>query len=738
MSCCGTAILPEASPSPSVASGDRVIDLIVPDVRCAGCISKIENGLAGRAGIAEARLNLTTRRLRVTLDGTGSEAEVTAAVEAMGYACRRFDAAANGATVEDREGRKLLSALAVAGFAAGNVMLLSVSVWSGAEGATRDLFHWISALIALPAIAIAGQPFFGSAWRALRARSLNMDVPISLAVILAGLLSLNAVANHGEEAFFDAAVMLLFFLLVGRYLDHRVRARARSAVSHLLSLWSTDATRVRGDRTERVAIEAVEVDDLVLVLAGERIPVDGVIVTGTGDVDQAIVTGESEPVSVGPGHRLQAGAMNLSSPLTLRVTAVGSDTWLAQVVRLMEQAESGKGRHVRLADRAARIYAPAVHLAAALTFAGWLVAGAAWGEALWIAVSVLIITCPCALGLAVPAVQVVASGVLFREGILVKDGGALERLAEADRAVFDKTGTLTTGQPEVVSHSIPDELAPVAASLARHSRHPLAYAFACHMGEVGTVPLTDIAEHPGGGLQALWLGREIRFGSRAFTGAKTGEAPEGSEICFAMEGATMGKVTLVDSLRPGAGSVVAGLSASGMKPVLLSGDNEAAVARAARAADFREWHSGVRPEGKIAVLEAMKREGYRPLMIGDGINDGPALAAAHVSMAPAEASDVGRAAADLVFTGEGLAAVPRALDVARRARRLVLQNFAIAGVYNAVAIPVAVMGGVSPLVAALAMSGSSVVVTLNALRLRGNDVRKPAPGAQPASVEAFA
>ncbi|WP_416896865.1 MAG: heavy metal translocating P-type ATPase [Minwuia sp.] len=697
-----------------------MVELIVPDVHCAGCISKIEGALSRREDVRDARLNLTTRRLRVTLGPSGDAGSIIAAVEALGYDCRRFDAAEAGTSNEDREGRDLLRSLAVAGFAAGNVMLLSVSVWSGAEGATRDLFHWISALIALPAIAYAGQPFFRSAWKALKARSLNMDVPISLAVILAGALSLKSVFLSGEEAFFDAAVMLLFFLLVGRYLDHRVRARARSAVSQLLSLWSAEATRISGEINERVPIDAIQPGDRVLVAAGERIPVDGAVVSGHGDIDRSVVTGESEPVHITAGDKVQAGSMNLNAPLELRVTATGDDTWLAQVVRLMENAESGRGRHVRLADRAARIYAPAVHLAALLTFIGWTVAGAAWGDALWIAVSVLIITCPCALGLAVPAVQVVASGVLFRAGILVKDGGALERLAEADRAVFDKTGTLTTGSPVVNACTIPEKDLPLAAALARQSRHPLARALAAHATDAPAPRLSEVREHPGEGLSAIADGHEVRLGARAFAGPG-GAAPDSgeSEIWFSIGGEPDGYAVLADSLRPGAARTISELNAAGLEPSILSGDNEGAVIRTARAAGIAHWRANQRPEDKIAILEAMKAEGLKPLMVGDGINDGPALAAAHVSMAPAEATDVGRAAADLIFTGGSLEAVPVARSVARLARRLILQNFAIAAVYNMVAIPIAVLGGASPLVAAIAMSGSSIVVTLNALRLRG-------------------
>jgi Cu2+-exporting ATPase len=737
MSCCGTTEAPRRATGGAAESrAQRTLDLLVPDVHCAGCIARVETAVLAVPGVTSARLNLTTRRLRVGLVGAADDGAVEDAVRAAGYDSRPYDARMAGAAVEDRTGRRLLRALAIAGFAAGNVMLLSVSVWSGAEGATRDLFHWISALIALPAVAVAGQPFFGSAWRALKVRRLNMDVPISLAVVLACILSLHAVATGGEEAFFDAAVMLLFFLLTGRYLDHRVRARARSAVTRLLSLWADQATRIAaGGGTERVPLDALAAGDTVLVAAGERVPVDGTVLRGRGELDCSVVTGESEPVAVAEGGTVRAGTLCVTHPLTVRADAVGQDTYLAQVVRLMEQAESGRARFVRLADRAARIYAPAVHLVALLTFAGWVLAGAAWGEALWIAVSVLIITCPCALGLAVPAVQVVASGALFRRGILLKDGAALERLAEADRAVFDKTGTLTLGRPGLTDSTLDDAALALAAGLARHSRHPLAVALAERAAPATPPDLDDIVEHPGEGMSARLGGRVLKLGSRAFAAPDAGGEADGPELWFAVDGEVLGQARFQDALRPAAAETVARLANRGMRPVLLSGDNAPAVRRAAGAVGIGDWRAALRPEDKIAALEAMKAAGEKPMMVGDGINDGPALAAAHVSIAPASASDVGRAAADLVFTGDGLDAVETARGIAQSARRLVFQNFALALGYNLVAIPVAVLGGASPLVAAIAMSASSVVVTLNALRLRtaGRVRREAAPASGPAA-----
>jgi len=724
MSCCAAGLdlgrPAEALPPRSAGDGD-VLDLIVPDVHCAGCIAAVEGAALQLPDVTAARLNLSTRRLTVRFAGAGDADRVIETVEGLGYACRPFDAAAAGAARDDSTGRELLRALAIAGFAAANVMLLSVSVWSGAEAATRDLFHWISALIALPAVLIAGRPFFRSAWRALARRRLNMDVPISLAVLLASALSLKVAIEGGEDAFFDAAVMLLFFLLIGRYLDHRVRARAREAVTRLLSLWSGSARRLGPAGPETVPVEALAVGDRLLVAAGERLAADGVVEAGAAELDCAALTGESAPRPVAVGAEVQAGALALTGPLTIRATAVGEESYLAQAVRLMEAAESGRARYLRLADRAARIYAPAVHAVAFAAFLGqlWATDGD-WGRAIWIAVSVLIITCPCALGLAAPAVQAVATGVLFRAGVLAKDGTALERLAEADRAVFDKTGTLTLGRPHADLDSVPPDIAALAGALARVSRHPLAAALARQTASDGH-RVEAAEEVPGEGVVGRVDGRKVRLGARRFVhgdDAASAEAVDAaSEVWVAVDGGEPAGIRFADTFRPGAVEVVHDLARQGYRPVLLSGDRRPAVEAAARAVGIDDWRAEQSPVDKIEALTAMRAGGARPLMVGDGVNDGPALAAAHVSMAPASASDVGRAAADFVLMGDDLSTVAFTLDVAKRARRLILQNFGLAAAYNAAAIPLAVLGYASPIAAAIAMSTSSILVTANALRL---------------------
>lgn len=703
--------------------GHATLDLMVDGVHCAGCIAKIERGLKAVPGVAEARLNLTTRRLHVAWrPDAANGADIVGTVEGLGYHAQPFDPAqlVTGAAAE---GKRLMIAMAVAGFAAGNVMLLSISVWAGMDMGpmTRDLFHWISALIALPAIAYAGRPFFASAIAALKSGAMNMDVPISLAVILAAGMSVVQTAHGAEHAYFDASVTLLFFLLIGRYLDHRARAKARSAAEHLLSLAANSATVIDFGGGRRTApIGDIEPGMMVAVAAGERIPLDGVIAEGASDVDTSLVNGESVPASVASGARVFAGTLNLTGPLSVRVSAAAEDSLLAEIVRLMETAEQGRARYVRLADRVARFYAPAVHILAAATFAGWWGLAGDWQLALINAITVLIITCPCALGLAVPVVQVVANGALFRRGILVTKPNALERLAQIDTVVFDKTGTLTSGRPALAARDgIDPAVLRLAVALARHSKHPLSRALTGEQvaGEVPSV--TDVAEHPGFGIEANVEGRRVRLGSRVWCGvsADTGADDGRSELWLVEDGRAPVRFAFEDRLRSDAADTIAALRAKGYRLALLSGDRVPAVRDVAQALGIADWRAECHPADKVAAIEALAAEG-KVLMVGDGLNDAPALAAGHASLSPAEAADISQIAADAVFQGERLGAVTDLLAGARTVDRLVKQNLALAFLYNAIAIPVAVLGFATPLIAAVAMSSSSLLVTANAFRLR--------------------
>lgn len=679
----------------------------VPGIRCAGCISKIERGLAPLSGLLSARVNFTARQVAVEHLPELQIPRIQEALAELGFEAQPLRA--TEAAGDKSESRALLRATAVAGFAAMNVMLLSVSVWSGADGATRDLFHLLSALIAIPTVAYSGRPFFRSAWAALRHGRTNMDVPISIGVLLVTGLSLFETLTGGAHAYFDGAVMLLFFLLCGRVLDSVMRDRARDGVTALLKQTAPGATvLLEAGRTEWLAAEALRPGMRLLVVAGERLAADAIVEEGASALDLSLLTGESAPQRVAADDKVLAGTLNLEGPLTVRVTAAGPDTAIADIARLMEQAGQGRSRYVRIADRAARLYAPAVHTLAASSFLLWLMMGAGWHQALLIAAAVLIITCPCALGLAVPAAQIVTAGALMRAGVLVKDGSALERLAEANRALFDKTGTLTLGRPVPSLDAVSDEVLPILAALARRSHHPLSRAIAAALESTPAAAVDDLREIPGFGLEGSHVGQAVSLGRPA---AAKGMA---TELRIGDRGWTIG---FEDRLRPDAAATVRRLGQLGLASSIASGDRAAAVAPVARELGLTA-QTGMHPQDKLDAIARLSGAGHKVLMVGDGLNDGPALAAGHVSMAPASASDVGQNAADAVFLGDSLAPVAIAVSAARKTMRVVRQNFAIAIGYNAIAVPLALMGKVTPLVAALAMSGSSIIVVANALRLR--------------------
>jgi len=694
-----------------MGDGTRQVELSVPAVHCAACIHGVETALARLDTVERARVNLSTKRVSVRWRGDELPPIVQTLAD-LGYAPNLFDDAQDG---KDPVLSELLRAVAVSGFAAGNIMLLSVSVWSGAEGATRDLFHWVSALIALPALAVAGGIYYRSAWSALRHGRMNMDVPIAIGITMAYALSIYDTWHSGSHAYFDASVTLLFFLLIGRTLDHVMRNKARAAVAGLARLSPRGALVLFDDGTRDYRpVGEVKPGMRVLVAAGERIPVDAKIVQGASDLDCSLVNGESAPQPVAIGAEIQAGTLNLTGPLTLEATKPASSSFLAEMMRLMEAAEGGRARYRRIADRVSAMYAPVVHLTALVTFIGWMLAGADWHQAITIAIAVLIITCPCALGLAVPIVQVVAARRLFENGIMAKDGAAMERLAQADAAVFDKTGTLTLGHPRLTNvHEIAPRLLGVAASLAAHSRHPLSQAITAQGGGAPALSFDEVRELPGFGMEASAGDTTWRLGRANW--AADGSQESGTVL--SRNGGIVARFAFEDETRAGARATIAALKAHVGPVEMLSGDTEAACRRVAEELGIDDWRAALLPADKVARIEELSRQGRKVLMVGDGLNDAPALGAAHVSMAPATAADIGRNAADFVFLRESLSAVTTAMEVARRAGQLIRQNIGIAIVYNVIAVPIAILGYVTPLIAAVAMSGSSILVITNALRL---------------------
>ena len=692
--------------------------LSLPTIHCQACISTVEKALNAHPGVNHARVNLTLKRASIDAEPDVSAADLVPVLESAGFEAHELDLSAISATATNKAGRDLLLRLAVAGFASMNVMLLSVSVWSGASDATRDMFHWISAAIALPAIAFSAQPFFRNAWSALSVGRLNMDVPIVLAIVLALVTSLWETSLSGEHAYFDAALTLTFFLLAGRYLDHRTRAVARSAAEELTALEVPRTLRVENGTPVERPVSDLTIGDLILVKPGGRMPVDGVIVEGQSELDRSLLTGETLPVFAGRDTVVSAGEVNLTGPLTIRATAVGADTSLHRMADLVAIAESGRSRYTSLADSAAKLYAPGVHILSALSFVGWYLWSGDLRMALNIAAAVLIITCPCALGLAVPAVTTAASGRLFRKGMLIKHATALERLSEVDTVVFDKTGTLTAGTPDLTNvHDHKTQDLSIARALAEGSAHPLSKALtsAARDAGVGAAEVDDIVEVPGFGTEGYWKGRRVRLGRAAWVG---GRETDRTAAWLAVEDEEPVAFLFSDALRPGAAEAVEALHKAGKRVWLMSGDTTPAVEALATRLGIADWEAETLPQDKATRVQAMAEAGHKVLMVGDGLNDTGALAAAHVSISPATALDAARVASDIVLLGQDLEPIADACGIARKATLRIRENFRIATVYNIVAVPLAVAGLATPLIAALAMSLSSITVSVNALRLR--------------------
>ncbi|MGV6801900.1 MAG: heavy metal translocating P-type ATPase [bacterium] len=698
------------------------LDLAVYGAKCSGCIAKIEGGIKTLPGVETVRLNLSTGKLYIAWRGGLSPQEITEKISSLGYRSVPYDPSA-AEKENDAYGRKLIRSLAVAGFATANIMLLSVAVWASTNGemgqATRDFMHLVSAIIAIPAALYAGQVFFSSAWRALKAGGANMDVPISLAVLLALGFSLFEALHHGTEAYFDAAVMLLFFLLIGRWLDHKLRNKARTAARDLLALQAVTANRIEADGSiHSMVTKDIKVGDKLLLSPGDRVPVNGEIFEGISEMDTALVTGESAPILRQVGDTLEAGIVNLSKPLKMVAMATVDESLIAELARMVEAGQQVKSRYVRIADKAAQAYVPIVHTLSLLTFLGWFfVAEAGMRVSLMNAIAVLIITCPCALGLATPAVQIVATGRLFKDGILVKTGDALERLSHITKIIFDKTGTLTLGKLKLQNKAdIPQDILQKAACLARTSHHPIARAIVEEMG--GGPVSKETTEIPGAGMQGFVEGELVKIGHADFVAVDKADTANDKVSTWVKIG-DQPPVALFfeDTLRQEAGATIEKFKQHHIKSLILSGDRPAPVQKIAQKVGISEFYAQLTPQEKIDLLEQARAAGDKIAMVGDGLNDTPVLALADVSLSPGSAADAAQSAADFVFQGNSLKPVWTAWQISRKAQSHIKQNFMFAALYNVIAAPMAMAGMVTPLIAALAMSGSSLIVTLNALRL---------------------
>lgn len=688
--------------------------LMVDGVHCAACIWLIETVLAKETGIIEGRMNMSTRRLTIKWDNSKTDATtLLKQINQLGYRLMPYDPE----TLEnkDKEAEKsLLIALAVAGFASMNIMLLSVAIWSGADlqPHTRNFFEWLSALIGLPTLIYAGRPFYTSAFESLKHKRVNMDVPISLAVITTGALSLFETITRYGDTYFDSAIMLLFFLLIGRYLDMRTRGKARGIAEQLGTLQVASATLItNNNRHKTVATKDLKVGDIILVSRGESIAADGVIVQGDSHIDSSMMTGESLPLSVHLNDTVHAGCLNIDNPIQVKITATGNETALAEIANLVEQATNSKSTYTRIADRAAQLYAPIVHTLAAATLSFWWWHTGNFHDALLVAVSVLIITCPCAIALAVPAVQVAVNSKLLRMGIIIKNSDALEKLKNIKHVFFDKTGTLTLGQLSLKANLNNHDLQ-IAASLAQNSKHPLSVALT-KIFNGAFLSLKNIKEIAGKGIEAEYNGSRIALGNTAFCGVTKSKKTHSAHTWFICGNNTPTLLEFEDTLRPQSKSTVSKFDAVAIKSSVLSGDQNESVQVVSSACGIHSYYAQQTPKDKHDIII---NEGLA-LMVGDGINDAPSLAAAHVGITFSNASDIARTSADIIIQNQTLNSVWQVYQAAKQAHNAIIINFAIALAYNSVAIPLAMMGKITPLWAAVFMSTSSLTVMLNSLRL---------------------
>jgi P-type Cu2+ transporter len=717
-------------------AGTREAALLLDGVRCSACVWLTEQTVRKLPGVVAASVNYATRRatVRWTPAALGLS-DILAAIARIGYQAFPYDAQRLDA-IHRSERRRALWRLFVAGFGMMQVMMYAVPAYIAGEGTmsadVAQLLRWASFVLTLPVVAYAAQPFFAGAWRDLRAGRLGMDVPVALGIAIAFAASLWATLQGAGEVYYDSIAMFVFLLLAGRYLELEARQRAAGALGHLARLAPAFAERLSGFpgtlATDRVAAAALQPGDLILVKPGETLAADGTVVRGRGAVAEAILTGESEPRTKAPGSRVIGGSVNLAEPLVVRVDRIAGDTVLAGIVRLVERAMAERQPLVELADRYAHWFVLAVLVVAAATAIAWLQLDPS--RALWVTVSVLVVTCPCALSLATPVALTVATGELARRGFVVTRGHAIETLARASDVVLDKTGTLTHGDLRVVSAAVLgdvplDACLALAAALEQASEHPAARAILLRAEGISPRVAISVSNQPGAGVEGVIDGRRYRIGAPAFCSALAGppspdafEAEAGSVAALARDGEWLARFELGDTVKRDAGSLIRALAAVGKRVHLLSGDAPAAAERVATALGIANVCAGADPDAKRAYVRRLKDGGALVAMVGDGVNDAPVLAQADVSVAMGQGADLAQARADAVLVSGELAGLGDAFRLSVRAMRIVRENLGWAIAYNLVAVPAAAAGLVTPWLAGLGMAGSSAAVVLNALRLR--------------------
>ena len=720
------------------ADGDvREAALLIDGVTCAACVWLIEQRLSRLPGVRDAILNYSTHRARVRWDaGKTSLSKILGAVAALGYEAHPYDRTRAEERMR-RERRVLLWRLFIAGFGMMQVMMYAFPVYVAEGAMTADieqLMRIASLLLTLPVALWSSMPFYAGAWRDLRAGRAGMDVPVSLGIIIAFAASVWATWAASGEVYFDSVSMFVFLLLGARFLETEARSKAMQTQEELARMAPATAERLNGDghgSTTRVAAASLQPGDLVRVRPGDAIPADGVVVEGFSAVDEALLTGESRPVVKRPGDPLTGGAVNLEGVLTMRITRTGEETVLSGIMRLMDRAQSEKPKIAQVADRAAQWFIALLLVLTLGAFAVWWQIDSS--RAMWIAVAMLVVTCPCALSLATPAALTAATGAAYRAGVLITRGSALETLAQATHFVFDKTGTLTTGRMTLtgvtlLSDRTREQCLGEAAALEAWSEHPAGRALA-NVAHSAHPVATAVQTFAGDGVEGIVNGRLMRIGRPQFVAALHG-LPLPGEIEFAPDavsvvalGNAQGWVALFmldDVLRHDAQEMIRALKEEGVQVSLLSGDRPQRARHTATELGIAECCGGATPADKLAYVRELQSCGAIVAMVGDGVNDAPVLAQAQVSIAPGGGTPLAHISADIILMADRLDAIVQTVRASRQALRVIRQNLAWAVAYNAIALPLAIAGLVTPLVAAIGMSSSSLVVVLNALRLARN------------------
>ncbi len=715
------------------------LELAIDGMTCASCVGRVERALLKVPGVRSAAVNLASERAHVEVLGTQDPAALIQAVGAAGYHATASSERRPAADAERRLQRERWAVIAGLLLAAPLVLPMFGELF----GQHWMLPAWIQFLLATPVQFVLGARFYVAGWKAVRAGAGNMDLLVAIGTSAGYGLSLYqwwaTPAGQMPHLYFEASAVVIALVLLGKYLESRAKRQTSAAIRALEALRPDRATRVIDGREEDVAIAALRLDDLVLVKPGERFPVDGEVVEGESQADEALISGESLPVNKAPGDRITGGAINGEGRLLVRTTALGGETVLARIIRLVEDAQAAKAPIQKLVDKVSQVFVPAVLVIAVFTLIGWLLTGAPAEVALINAVAVLVIACPCALGLATPAAIMAGTGVAARHGILIKDAEALEVAHAVNAVAFDKTGTLTSGKPQIIHlHALEGDeasLLRLAGALQRGSEHPLARAVLerCEADGVAVPDVQKSQALSGRGIAGTLDGRQLALGNRRMLdefGLQPGELldtaqrweAEGRTLSWLVESApqprVLGLFAFGDSLKEGAAAAIAALDARHLRSHLITGDNRGSARVVAEALHIDDVHAEVLPADKAATVAELKKGGAVVAMVGDGINDAPALAAADVGIAMGGGTDVAMHAAGITLMRGDPRLVPAALEIARRTYRKIQQNLFWAFIYNLVGIPLAAVGLLSPVVAGAAMALSSVSVVSNALLLR--------------------